>query len=804
MRVDSKLAPGAFPPGTEQTAYSLDTGGAPAALTGCEEIPFNPSVFATTTAAAASSPSGLDFNLTLPNQGLLNPAGIVETEPVKTVVTLPAGIAVNPSGAAGQTACPLSQFQPGAGATPSCPDASKVGTLVAHSPLLEEPIEGGIYLAEQQHNPFGSLIALYFLASAPQRGVLIKQAGEVQIDPTTGQLTTTLEGLPPIPYSGFEVRLREGSRAALTTPQTCGTYQTTAKLYPFSDPGTATVRTAPFQITSGAGGGACASSEAALPNAPSFEAGTAAPLAGEYSPLIFKVSRENGSQKIGSINASLPPGLTSKLAGLTQCSDAQIAQAAARSNPGQGATERDNPSCPDSSKFGTATVGAGSGSPLYVTGNAYLAGPYKGAPVSLLFVTPAIAGPFDLGTVVVRAAAFIDPTTAQISVRSDAIPHILHGIPLDVRSIAVNASRQDFTLNPTSCEPMSIGGQAISTLGGAADLSSRFQVGGCRGLDYQPKVFLRLYGGTKRGAHPKLRAVFEAKPGEANTKRLATTLPRSEFLDQGHIRTICTRVQFAAGAGFGSHCPKGAVYGHAKVWTPLLDTPVQGPVYLRSSNHNLPDMVLALHGPASLPIQVELDGRIDSKRGGIRSTFEAAPDVPVKKVMLWMQGGKKGLLVNSRNICAHHYRARANMKAHNNAAPVQPGDEQQPLQQAVAQEEEQAPSHEAQPLNTGPSRRSPPRLRERRGQEIEAATLPRVLAVSACRRRRAPSTPRACAPPSRPRSTTASRRSSEASAAAPPPPAALLAQARLAARSGVGLDTVLRRYFAGHTLLATS
>ena len=260
-----------------------------------------------------------------------------------------------------------------------------------------------------------------------------------------------MEQNPQQPVEDIELSLQGGPRATFTTPPTCGTYTTNTDLVPWSAPeGPTRHPSDSFQVTSGAGGGACASSEAALPNSPSFEAGTAAPLAGEYSPLLFKVARDNGSQKISSINADLPPGLTSKLAGLTQCSDAQIAQAAARNQPGQGALEQASPSCPASSQFGTATVGAGSGSPLYVTGNAYLAGPYKGAPVSLVFVTPAIAGPFDLGTVVVRAAAFIDPTTAQISVRSDPIPTILHGIPLDVRSIASTLSRPDFTLNPTS------------------------------------------------------------------------------------------------------------------------------------------------------------------------------------------------------------------------------------------------------------------------------------------------------------------------------------------------------------------
>jgi hypothetical protein len=395
----------------------------------------------------------------------------------------------------------------------------------------------------------------------------------------------------------------------------------------------------------------------------SFEAGTVSPLAGSYSPFVVKLTRENGSQQLRGLNLTLPPGLTGKLAGLKECSDPQIAAAERRSNPGQGALEKTNPSCPAGSEIGVVNVGAGSGSPLYVQGHAYLAGPYKGAPLSMVIITPAVAGPFDLGVVVVRAALFINESTAQITVKSDPIPTILDGIPLDIRSIAVNASRNEFTLNPTSCNAMSVLGTATSTLGQAAQLSNRFQVGGCKGLDYAPKLHTRLYGPTRRGAFPKLRAIVEAGEGEANSSRLAVTLPHSEFLEQGHFKTICTRVQFAANA-----CPAKSVYGHVKVYTPLLSYPLEGPAYLRSSSHNLPDLVLVLRGPAYQPIELVLDMRIDSKHKGIRTTFEGVPDAPFAKAILYMQGGKKGLLVNSKDICAGTNRSLAKMTAQNGKA----------------------------------------------------------------------------------------------------------------------------------------
>jgi hypothetical protein len=386
-----------------------------------------------------------------------------------------------------------------------------------------------------------------------------------------------------------------------------------------------------------------------------LEAGTTSALAGDYAPLLFKLSRENGSQRIGSVNATMPPGLTGKLAGLAECSNAQIAQAAARNQEGQGALEQQSPSCPASSKIGTVTVGAGSGAPFHVGGNAYLAGPFKGAPISFAFITPAVAGPFDLGTVVVRAPAYVNPSTAQITVKSDPIPQILDGIPLDIRSIAVSADRSQFTLNPTSCDPMAIGANAISTLNQGASLSNRFQVGGCRGLGFEPKIALNLKGGTRRGAFPRLHAVYTPKPGNANLDDLVLRFPRSEFIEQGHFKTICTRVQFSA-----KQCPAASIYGHVKAITPLLDKPLEGPVYLRSSNHNLPDVIFALHGQ----VDAEASVRIDSVKGGLRASLENAPDVPLTKVILDMQGGQKGLLVNSRNVCAKTYRASAQLTAH--------------------------------------------------------------------------------------------------------------------------------------------
>jgi hypothetical protein len=637
-------------------------------LKACEGLPFSPTFSADPETARADSPTGLAVAIHIPQNNDYKQRATAHLK--DSVVTLPAGLAVNPSAAIGRSACSSAEIDLKGPGPANCPDSAKIGTVSVESPLVDHPLPGSVYLAEQGDNPFGSLLALYLTVHDPITGVVVKLAGEVEPDPVTGQLRATFKDNPQLPFEDLKLDFFGGPRASLTTPPTCGTYATRTVFTPWSAPeGKAKEPSDSFQIAQGANGGPCPVSETQMPNAPSLQAGTSVPVAGEYSPLLFKLSRENGTQRIGAVNATMPPGLSGKLAGLTECSDAQLAQAASRGMPGEGALEGASPSCPASSEVGTVTAGAGSGSPVYVQGHAYLAGPYKGAPLSFVFITPAIAGPFDLGTVVVRAPAYIDPVTAQITVRSDPIPQILDGIPLDIRSIAVNADRDRFTLNPTSCAQMAIGASAISAIGQSAALSNPFQVAGCRGLDFEPKLSLRLKGGIKRGAFPQLHSTYTPKPGEANLSDLVLRLPRSEFVEQGHFRTICTRVQFAA-----NQCPAASIYGHIKAITPLLDDPLEGPVYLRSSNHNLPDVVLVLHGQ----VDAEATLRIDSIKGSLRASLEGAPDVPLTKVVLDMQGGQKGLLVNSRNICAKTFRAVAKMTAHSGreykARPVVKGE----------------------------------------------------------------------------------------------------------------------------------
>jgi hypothetical protein len=642
-RADSWQETGLFKTASYESA---DLEGHPVSTSGCNQLQYEPSIEAKPTTNLADSPSGLNVDIHQPTNE--DPGGISPAMMRDLSLALPQGVSVNPSSADGLGSCAEAQAHFHSLIEGQCPADSKLGSAEVTTPLLDHPIQGALYLAEPFKNPSGSLIALYLELSDPPTGTVSNIAGEVIADPQTGQLTTVFEDNPQLPLERIRTHLFTGPRAALRTPANCGSYASKADLTPWSAPETPVAHLSdPWQIQANPNGGTCPQQGQALPNTPSFTAGTLSPQAGNYSPFLFRLTRKDDTAEPVRVDTTLPPGLTAKLAGVPYCSEAGVARATARSNPNEGILERNDPSCPASSKVGTLDVATGAGiTPLHTQGNVYLTGPYKGAPLSLAIITPAIAGPFDLGTVVSRVALNVDPETAKVTATSDPLPSILYGIPLDIRSISFQMDRPDFTLNPTSCDPFSIGGQMITATGTAAPLLVPFQVGECGALGFKPKLAIRLKGGTTRGAHPALTAdvTYPSKGKYANIKLAQVTLPHSEFLDQAHIGTVCTRVQFAA-----DQCPAKSVYGKATATTPILASPLAGPVYLRSSSHQLPDLVIDLHGQ----VDVVVVGRIDSINGGIRTTFEAVPDAPVSRFTLQMQGGKKGLLVNSTNLCRH-------------------------------------------------------------------------------------------------------------------------------------------------------
>ncbi len=671
FRLDSWEHPGTFVEGSDAAT------GEPPSFTACEKLGFSPSVEARPTSLAATSPSGLDFSLDTHDEESLLSTKIeaADSDIEKAVVTLPEGMTTNPSSANGLSACSegqLAEMNAFTGGGTGCPDASKLGNLEVESPLLAgKVLPGSLFLAEPYDNPEHTLIALYAVIQDPELGIFVIQPLRVEPNPVTGRLTTTAEDMPQLPFSHFRLHFREGARSPLVTPPTCGPEQVEAELYPYAG-GAPIESTSAFEVISGPNGGPCPAG-GLPPFHPNLQAGTLNNAAGSYSPFNVDISRTDSEQEMTNFSIKLPPGITGKLAGIPECSDPAIAAAKTRERtPHGGQEEIERPSCPAASQVGRTLAGAGVGPTLtYVPGKVYLAGPYHGAPLSIVSITAATAGPFDLGTVVVRYALKINPETAEVFVDatgSDPLPHIVDGIPVHLRDVRAYVDRPGFVLNPTGCERTST---ASTVLGSGLDfaspsddvpvtVTSPFQAADCASLPYKPALALKLKGGTKRGKDPQLTAILRPRPGDANSQRLSVLLPHSEFLDQSHIKTICTRVQFKAGDGNGSACPPGSIYGTVKAWTPLLENPLQGNVYLRSSDHPLPDLVLALHG------QVEFTevGRIDSVKGGIRNTFETVPDAPITKVELAFQGGKKGLLVNSTDICRGKHQASLEYTAH--------------------------------------------------------------------------------------------------------------------------------------------
>jgi hypothetical protein len=660
-------APGyAFPQSAEPAFESpIPPGTSPKS---CATIPYVPALTVAPGTDATNSPAGAEVTVAIPH--IQQPAGQDDSTTREATVTLPAGMGINPSAAAAPNnlkTCENGQFPLHSTAPVACPAESRIGTAtIASAALPEGNLEGPVFIGKQESNDpaSGNEYRVFIDAASARYGVDVRLLGHVAADPATGQLTTTITELPQVPFTSFKLDFVGGQHAVLSSPPTCGPNTAGARMTPYSGNAPATPA-ASFSLHAAPGGGVCATSLAARPFAPSFAAAPQSSQAGAFSPLKVTIARANGQQELKAASVSLAPGFIAKLAGIPYCPESAFAAAAGRS----GAAEAAGSSCPSKSEVGTATVQAGTApTPLQITGKVFLSGPYHGAPLSLAIVTPATAGPFDLGTVVVRVALQVNPETAQVTAVSDPIPDVFGGAQLGIRSVALDLGKSEFTLNPTSCEKLTSsatlkgggGNPASASAWSSFTTSVPFQTSNCGALKFRPKLVTRFLGGrgvTRRAAHPKLRATLTARSGDANIARTTLTLPRSELIDQSHIKTICTRVQLAA-----HQCPAKSVYGHASATSPLLEDPLSGPVYLVSSNHVLPDLLADLGGQ----VEVQLHGVIKSvKRGRIRTTFSPIPDVPVSKFTLTMQGGKKGLIQNSRNLCTHKYFSKLNFLAQN-------------------------------------------------------------------------------------------------------------------------------------------
>ncbi len=633
--------------------------------TGCDKVPFDPTL-GVTVDSQTDSPDPATVDIGIPFDA---------TEPIansylKTAtVTLPEGAGLNPSLANGLQTCSDAQFKYHTNDKIECPEASIIGTTEVDTPSLPpDSLHGTVYTAEPTSSDptTGNQFRVFLTVESERFGVNVRLIGHVFPNLSTGQLKIVVDENPQATFRSFKVHINGGPRGALTTPNTCGPNTTTAQLVPWSNnPPVKEPKPSSFELTEGAGGGPCPKTLADRPFSPTYKAGPSGTKAGAFSPFEFHLTRPDGAQEIRQVNVNLPPGMIAKLKGAEYCPEASIKTAEGKS----GAAEKASASCPANSQVGTFTTDVGSGSaPFRTTGAAYLAGPYKGAPISMAFVTPAVAGPYDLGTVVVRVAINVNPETAEIHAVSDPIPFIFGGVKLDIRAIDVSINRKNFTLNPTTCrEPFAVRSSIFGGGGDPANPASWFEskqetpfrATECKALKFKPKFQPKILGGknqTKRGRNPKFRATLEARKGDANLRRAAFILPRATILDQSHIKTICTRVQLAA-----NECPKNSVYGHAEATSPLLKDKLKGPVYLTSSNHTLPDLLVNLQGQ----VPIRLRGVISSAHGRLKTVFNNTPDVAVTKFVLTMKGGGKGLLINSRNLCSGQTNGFLNLKAQN-------------------------------------------------------------------------------------------------------------------------------------------
>jgi hypothetical protein len=661
-------------------------------ITGCEDLGFHPTVSVASEKSSGSTPSGVGVDVNVPQGALENPDGLPQADVKDTTVTFPAGVQVNPSSADGLQACSEAQigytgskeldpvgepgvqtpqftpYLPGSAAAQTavadgrasasegslqpgvnfCPEASKIANVRIKTPLLDGELEGGMYLASPQNfeglpeeNPFSSLIALYLVAEEPKAGVVVKLPGRVSLNEATGQVTTSFEQTPSLPFSDLHVELFGGDRAPLATPVSCGEYTTEASLTPWSST-TPVDTTAGFDITTGPGGGACSSSP--LPFAPSLTSSTSNLSAGAFTSLQTTIGREDSQQNLSGVALRLPPGISAVLAGVSLCGEAQA-------NAG---------TCPVQSQIGEATASAGLGpDPYTVTGGkVYLTQGYGGAPFGLSIVTPAVAGPFNLGNVVVRAKVEVNPLTAAVSVvTTGEIPHILRGIPLQLRHVRVMINGgpdhvNAFMFNSTSCESAKVTSTISGTEGAHNEVSSPLAVGDCASLKYEPKVSVATNAHTSKAEGASLGFKISYPQGamgkDAWFAKVKLDIPKQLPARLTTLQKACTEKQFETNP---AGCPAASNIGHAIVHTEELPVPLEGPVYFVShGGAKFPEVVMVLQGDN---VTIDLHGEtFISKTGVTSATFNAIPDAPFESVEVNIPTGPYSEFTANGDVCA--------------------------------------------------------------------------------------------------------------------------------------------------------
>jgi hypothetical protein len=619
--------------------YTFQDGeGKPYGLDGCNRLNFEPSISVAPDGQQGSTPTGLTVGVHVPQESSLNPTGLADSTVKDTAVALPAGVGLNPAGADGLQACSLAQIGLESPIEQTCPESSKVGTVEIRTPLLPNPLVGAAYLAQQDANPFGSLVALYLVAHDPISGVLVKIAGEVKPDPTTGQLVSTFKNTPQLPFEDLKLHFFGGSRAPLGTPALCGSYTTRASIAPWS--GNAPVESSSeFQIISGPNGSPCSNP---LPFSPSLTTGSLNIQAGAFTPFTMTMSREDGNQNLDAIQLRMPPGLLGTLSSVKLCGEAQA----------------DAGTCGPESLIGHTTVSVGLGGNPYTVngGQVFITGPYEGAPYGLSIVNPAKAGPFDLGKVVVRARIEVDPSNAALTITSDstgpyAIPQIIDGIPLQIKHVNVSVDRPDFTFNPTNCAPTAITGSLTSSQGAVSALHVPFQVTNCATLRFKPIFSVSTAGKTSRsgGASLNVKLTYPkaAFGTQANIGKVKVDLPKQLPSRLTTLQKACPDSVFNANP---AACPAASRIGSATATTPVLPVFLEGPAFFVShGGQKFPELIVALSGEG---VTVYLHGETFINKAGITSsTFRTIPDVPIGTFELKLPQGANSALAANGNLC---------------------------------------------------------------------------------------------------------------------------------------------------------
>jgi uncharacterized repeat protein (TIGR01451 family) len=611
-------------------------------LTGCNLLEFKPSITAAPDTSDADTPAGLTAEVKVPQEGLTSAEGFSAADLQNTTVTLPAGIAINPGQAAGLAACQSSEEKIGLSEPASCPNSSIVGHAEVRTPLLKEKLEGDVYVL--QSNPPD--VKLLVEIAQPIYGIYVKLIGDVHLNTTTGQLTTTFEGTPELPFSDFKLSFSGGAQAALSTPTGCGVYTTEAGFTPWSAPIEPEVLSnSEFAITAGTDGAPCPSSP--LPFTPSLDAGATTDQAGGFTHFSLLLQSADDQQRISKLQFKVPAGLSGMISTVPLCEEPQAAQG----------------TCSSASQIGHTVVASGPGPyPLVVPqpgqppAAIYLTGPYEGAPFGLSIVVPVVVGPFVLQTQVVRAKIEVDPHTAQITVTTNPLPQIIDGVPTDLRTVNAVIDREGFMFNPTNCNPQSFSGTATSAQGTTAPISSHFQVGSCQSLKFAPDLKVATSGKTSKADGASLEAKIVYPTGalgdnqatsQANIAKVKVDLPKQLPSRLTTLQKACTAAQFDANP---AGCPAASVIGHATALTPELPVPLTGPAYFVSNGGEaFPNLDIVLQGD-NVTITLVADTFI-SKAGITSSTFNTVPDAPVTSFTLTLPEGKYSALAANGNLC---------------------------------------------------------------------------------------------------------------------------------------------------------